>query len=130
MTLRLLTAGQIVALHRSVVAALDYVVVPPRDESILTEHLRQLRFAAAGGEDLAAILARLAVALSVGRPFAHDNRQTALVAIQVTLRLNRVDLPDDPERFALAAKIHALAAEGRAELAAWLRERLRPTDRA
>jgi prophage maintenance system killer protein len=130
MTLRLLTAGQLIALHRAVVVALDYAVVPPRDEAILTEHLRQLRFAAASGEDLAAILARLAFALSVGRPFAHGNRQTAVVAIQVMLRLNHVDLPDDPERFALAAKIHAPDSEGRAELAVWLRERMRPTDRA
>jgi death-on-curing protein len=75
--------------------------------------------------DIAALAARLAHGLARNHPFIDGNKRTSAVATETFLNLNGFDLAaEDAEIletwFALAA-----AALGEAELAAWIRTRLK-----
>lgn len=99
-----------------------------RDEGLLDSALARPQQLHAYGEplpDLALLAASLTFGLSRNHPFVDGNKRTAAVACETFLILNGASLDaTDPELYPVFAAV-AAGDMSEAELAAWLRGRLR-----
>jgi death-on-curing protein len=95
-----------------------------RDEGLLDSAVARARNQAADGEpDLADLAAAYGFGIARNHPFVDGNKRTALVAIELFLLLNGVELQATDAECVLTILDLAAGKLDEAELAAWIRAR-------
>jgi death-on-curing protein len=130
-----LTVDEVKRIHVRAMSSMGWSEAPLRSEGELASAVARPQHAAYyGGADLAYQAVTLCVGISQNQPFVDGNKRTAMAAMRVFLELNGYAITAEPLSIALhieaVADRHGTLDAAIDEFAAWLRERLRPLDRA
>lgn len=128
MTVKYLTAPEVVALHHKVLTRMGWHPAPLRSEDLLESAIQRAQAAAYyGGADVVLQGCLMAIGISQNQPFLDGNKRTALFSLIVFLRENGITFTGKP--LDIAAQLIAVSErEGTLEdatevFAAWVRER-------